>query len=116
MQIKYTAALEAIKAAFPRASEHGQRFLAACAIEVSERGGSVDAFIDDVKARKVKAKSEDLALRAALREQFGRYRITATDEVHVYGVMPNTNQVGWWRYGDREEAAERLGLNQLVIA
>ena len=25
-----------------------------------------------------------------------RYRITASDEVHFYGTMPQTNQVGWW--------------------
>ena len=64
----------------------------------------------DLKSRLAKSKSEDRALRAALREQYGRYRITATGEVHIYGVMPNTNQVGWWLYGDREQAAERLGL------
>lgn len=27
------------------------------------------------------------------------YRITAEDEVHFYGRMPNTNQTGWYLYG-----------------
>ena len=41
------------------------------------------------------------ALRNALREKFGRrnYRITRTGEIHAYGVMPNTNQVGWYLFG-----------------
>lgn len=27
------------------------------------------------------------------------YRITAGDEVHFFGTMPNTNQVGWFLFG-----------------
>lgn len=111
MTDEFTAALEAIQAAFPRASLHNQRFWAGCARDAAERGGSVDGFISDIKARQAKSKAEDKALRAALRVQFDRFRITATDEVHIYGVMPNTNQVGWWLYGNREQAAERLALS-----
>ena len=110
MTVEFNAALEAIKAAFPRAAEHQQRFWTGCARDAAEQGSSVEAFITDLKARHAKSKSEDRALRAALREQFDRYRITATGEVHIYGVMPSTNQVGWWLYGDREQAAERLAL------
>lgn len=110
MTVEFNAALEAIKAAFPRAAEHQQRFWAGCARDAAEQGSSADAFISDLKARQAKSKSQDLALRAALREQFDRFRITTTGRVEIYGVMPNTNQVGWWLYGDREQAAERLGL------
>jgi hypothetical protein len=39
-------------------------------------------------------------IRKALRAKFGarRYRITRSGELHVYGVMPNSNSVGWWFY------------------
>lgn len=111
MTVEFNAALKAIQSAFPRSAEHLQRFWAGCARDAAEQGSGVEAFIADLKARHAKSKSEDLALRAALREQFGRYRITTTDEVHIYGVMPNSNQVGWWLYGDRKQAAERLGLS-----
>lgn len=90
MQIEFNAAHEAIKAAFPRAAEHQQRFWAGCARDAAEQGSSIEAIIADLKARQSKSKSEDLALRAALREQFDRYRITAAGEVHIHGVMPNT--------------------------
>lgn len=110
MTVEFNAALKSIKAAFPRSAEHVQRFWAGCARDAAEQGSSVEAFIADLKARHAKSRAEDIALRAALREQFDRYRITATDEVHIYGEMPNTNQVGWYLYGDREQAAERLGL------
>lgn len=53
-------------------------------------------------------------IRAALREEFGarQYRITSTGEIHVYGEMPNTNEVGWWLYGwiDDVETLVRLGV------
>ena len=110
MTVEFNAALKAIQAAFPRATQHNQRFWAGCARDAAEQGSSVEAFIFDIKARQAKSKVEDQALRAALREQFARYRITATDQVEIYGVMPNTNQTGWWLYGDRASAAERLGL------
>jgi hypothetical protein len=110
MTVEFNAALQAIQAAFPRSKEHTQRFWAGCAKDAATKGGSVEAFIADLKASIAKSKSEDLALRAALRAEFDRYRITATDSVEIYGVMPNTNQVGWWYYGDRVQAAENLGL------
>lgn len=54
------------------------------------------------------------AIRAALVEMFGarKYRITANGEIHVYGVMPNTNQEGWYLFGDIDsaETIARLGL------
>ena len=110
MTVEFSTALQAIQAAFPRSKEHTQRFWAGCAKEAAAKGGSVEAFIADLQERIAKSKAEDRALRAALRVEFDRYRITATDSVEIYGVMPNTNQVGWWYYGDREQAAERLGL------
>lgn len=41
------------------------------------------------------------ALRASLINKFGvrKYRITSTGEIHAYGVMPNTNQHGWYLFG-----------------
>ena len=40
-------------------------------------------------------------LREELREVYGKrkYRITQAGEVHIYGIMPNTNITGWWFYG-----------------
>lgn len=41
------------------------------------------------------------AIRKALQTKFGprNYRITKTGEIHVKGVMPNTNQTGWYLLG-----------------
>lgn len=57
-------------------------------------------------------------LRAALRAKFGprRYRITRNDEVHVYGIMPNARNVGWWLMGDLLSAELRLGFHDGVAA
>lgn len=40
-------------------------------------------------------------IRTALRNAFGdrKYRITASGDIHVFGVMPNTNQEGWYLFG-----------------
>ena len=52
-------------------------------------------------------------LRAALRTKYGsrNYRITRNDEVHIFGVMPNTQIVGWWLMGDIVEAELWLGFH-----
>ena len=44
------------------------------------------------------------SLRRYLGEIYGilQYRITANGEVHVYGTMPNTNEVGWYLLGYTE--------------
>ena len=57
-------------------------------------------------------------LRAALRATYGagRYRITRDDEVHVYGLMPNSRTVGWWLMGDILGAELWLGLHDGVPA
>ena len=57
-------------------------------------------------------------LRAALRAKFGPrcYRITRNDEVHVYGLMPNSQTVGWWLMGDILGTELRLGLHAEVTA
>ena len=55
-------------------------------------------------------------LRAALREQYGQYRITRDDEVHIYGQMPNSQTVGWWLMGDILTAELWLGLHDEVAA
>ncbi len=45
-------------------------------------------------------------IRAALRNAFGdrKYRITRNGEIHVFGVMKNTNQTGWYLFGDIDNA------------
>lgn len=39
--------------------------------------------------------------RDYMRQRFGtgKYRITREYEVHAYGLMPNTNQKGWFLFG-----------------
>ena len=51
-------------------------------------------------------------LRALLRRDHGarQYRITRDDEVHVYGVMPNTNIVGWRFLGWTDDVAKTYAL------
>jgi hypothetical protein len=41
-------------------------------------------------------------LREALRAKYGarNYRIDRNDLVHVYGPMPNSQNVSWWLMGD----------------
>ena len=60
-------------------------------------------------------------LRAALRAKFGarKYKIIGTvccEQVHVYGLMPNSTTVGWWLMGDIAHAALWLGLHDEVPA
>ena len=57
-------------------------------------------------------------LRSALRAKYGagRYRITRNDEVHVYGLMPNSQTVGWWLMGDILGAELWLGLHDEVAS
>ena len=40
-------------------------------------------------------------IRNILRNTFGArsYRITRDDEIHVYGQMPNSSEVGWYFFG-----------------
>ena len=113
MKVEFNTVLKAVKAAFPRSPEHVQRFWAGCARDAAKTGGSVEGFIAEMKALQSKSRAADKALRDALRSKFGsgRYRITATDLVEVYGEMPNTNRTGWYYYGSREDAAQRLNLS-----
>lgn len=60
-------------------------------------------------------------LRAALRDQFGagKYKIIGTaccEQVHVYGLMPNSTTTGWWLMGDLSRAELWLGLHDEVVA
>ena len=58
--------------------------------------------------------SNTAAIRAALVNQFGarKYRITKAGEIHVHGLVPNTNAIGWYLYGWTGDTATlaRLGL------
>ena len=38
-------------------------------------------------------------LRQKLRERYERYRIRQDGCIEVYGIMPNSIEVGWWLYG-----------------
>jgi len=44
---------------------------------------------------------KDLVIRRAAKEIFGEdnAKVTNNGEVHVYGIMPNTNIVGWYLLG-----------------
>lgn len=57
-------------------------------------------------------------LRFALRAKYGagNYRITQNNEVHIYGLMPNARNVGWWLMGDLLGAELWLGLHDGVPA
>ena len=52
-------------------------------------------------------------LRAALRLKYGtrNYRIDRNDLVHIYGAMPNSQNVGWWLMGDIIQAELWLGFH-----
>jgi hypothetical protein len=44
-------------------------------------------------------------IRAAAADRDVKYRITKDGEVHFYGQMPNSNQVGWYLV---DQSAENL--------
>jgi len=52
-------------------------------------------------------------IRKILRNAFGdrQYRITKENEIHVHGVMPNTNQVGWYLFGYVGDTQTEAQLN-----
>ena len=61
------------------------------------------------------AHQREQLLRKLLREEFGvrKYRLVGQGqmtEVHVYGVMPNTNTVGWWLLGGIKDVERRYEL------
>jgi hypothetical protein len=57
-------------------------------------------------------------LRNALRTKYGKrnYRIDRNDLVHIYGVMPNSQSVGWWLMGDIIEAELWLGFHDRIVS
>lgn len=63
-------------------------------------------------------KNRYLKLRAALRAKYGarKYQITRDDEVHIYGLMPNSTTIGWWYMGDILAAELWLGFYDEVAA
>lgn len=70
-------------------------------------------MLTDVFHKSVRA-AQLPAIRAALVAKFGarKYRITKNGEIHAYGVMPSTNQDGWYLFGeiDSAETIAHLGL------
>lgn len=103
--------IDTVKSAFPHViNQHTIRFWAGLAAERATHGGNVADLLADIKTRRAAAAKADKALRAALVARYGasHYRITAADEVHVYGTMPNSAAVGWWLLGDRSYSAMML--------
>ena len=47
--------------------------------------------------------------RAMLGTTAEKARVTASGEVHLYGIMPNTNQAGWYLYGWAEDVFAGIG-------
>lgn len=49
-------------------------------------------------------------LRQFARDNFGprRLRITRDGEVHLYSLMPNSIETGWWLVGSVHDACERF--------
>lgn len=64
------------------------------------------------KTAKYYSNQREKLLRHFLREEFGtrKYMISRGGLVSVYGVMPNTNQEGWWFLGSVKEAEQRYNL------
>ena len=58
--------------------------------------------------------SDISTIRAARRTEFGarKYRITKAGDIHVNGMMPNTNQTGWYLFGHigNAQTLRTLGL------
>lgn len=54
-------------------------------------------------------------IRAILRDTFGNrsYRITRDSEVHVYGQMPNSEEVGWYFFGHLEDPDTLARIREL---
>lgn len=54
-------------------------------------------------------------IRAILRNAFGPrgYRITREGEIHIYGQMPNTDQVGWYFFGHLDSAETLARIAEL---
>lgn len=60
-------------------------------------------------------------VRKSLRREYGdrKYRITSAGEIHVHGIMPNTNSVGWYlwgRVGDRDTEVMLETINEINAA
>lgn len=57
------------------------------------------------------------AIRNILRNAFGarQYRITKDGEIHVHGVMPNTNIPGWYLYGHVGDSAFYALLEEMKL-
>ena len=51
--------------------------------------------------------------RIVLTMRFGtkRFRIGKDGTIRVFGVMPNTNQEGWYLYGNLADAQTRYSLH-----
>jgi hypothetical protein len=51
--------------------------------------------------------------RQILTARFGtkRFRIAKTGDINVFDVMPNTNQEGWYLYGNLTDAQTRYSLH-----
>lgn len=102
---KFEQYLALIQAAYPRKNQSAQRFWAGCLRSaVEEQGKEPSKWIAELKSTQAKTATEERILRFALRDKFGsrNYKITVSDEVHVYGPMPNARHLeGWYLLGDK---------------
>lgn len=94
-----------IDTAFPRVNAGIRRFWVGAMLSENQRlGTTAEEFVAHLKKSRAESAAKERTLRAALREKYGKgkYRITAADEVHAHGRMPNSAQWGWYLVGDTD--------------
>ena len=92
----------AINAAFPRVAGGIRRVWWAALLDIHRRfGTTADEFVANLKKTRAESAAKERKVRTAMRQKYGtgKYRITAADEVHAYGAMPNSGQYGWYLVG-----------------
>jgi hypothetical protein len=52
-------------------------------------------------------------VRKVLSARYGarKYRITEDGAIFVYSTMPNTNQVGWWLFGNIDDNYTKMRID-----
>lgn len=55
------------------------------------------------------SKTARATIKAAAADRDCKYRITATGEVHFYGLAPNSIEICWWLFAQSvDEALDRI--------
>ena len=60
------------------------------------------------------SKSKIARAYVASRRGVERVRVTKSGEVHAYGVLPNTNQTGWYLAGDVATLADMAHAEEMA--